>query len=146
MPTTDPDRVVDVLDEAECRRLLASAPIGRVAYTRDALPAIQPVIFRVHEDHVLFPAHPDGDLMAGIRGAVVAFEVDAYDDRALTGWSVTVLGPSRPVTDPVESARYGTLGWPQPAPERCYVAISMTVLRGWRTVAAARPVEPLASA
>ncbi len=77
--------------------------------------------------------------MAGTRGAVVAFEVDAYDDRARTGWSVTVVGPSRPVTDPVESARYDTLGWPQTAPQRCYVALRMAVLRGWRTVPGGQP-------
>ena len=33
------------LSKAECLRLLATVPIGRIAYTRQALPAVEAVYF-----------------------------------------------------------------------------------------------------
>ena len=69
-----------------------------------------------------------------MRGAVVAFQADAYDARRI-GWSVTVVGPSRVVTDPVHvmelDALYTTRG--AATPNRCYVAVALQLVRGYRT-------------
>ncbi|MEU6806599.1 pyridoxamine 5'-phosphate oxidase family protein, partial [Streptomyces neyagawaensis] len=39
-----------VLDRQECLRLLAKVPVGRVVYTRRALPAVLPVNFALDSD------------------------------------------------------------------------------------------------
>ena len=124
------------LDEHECLRWLAAARLGRVGYTRNALPAIELVSFRVHEGSLVVPARRDSELVAGTRGAVVAFEVDDYDQAARTGWSVMVVGASRPVVERIEIVACDALGWPTPAPtaNSCYIAIRLTLVRGWQAM------------
>ena len=78
MPTTDADRTLEILGDDECRRLLATASIGRLAFTADALPAIQPVSYVVRRRQVLIPARCDSEMVRAAHGAVVAFEVDTY--------------------------------------------------------------------
>ena len=51
------DREVEVLDEAECLRLLTTAAIGRVAFTEGALPAVQPVALPLLGDAEVLHAH-----------------------------------------------------------------------------------------
>ena len=81
-----------VLSEAECRRLLATRTLGRVGLTSGALPMIMPVEY-VYEDGVItFRTEHDAKLRAAIHGAVLAFEVDAYEPGSALGWSVHVLG------------------------------------------------------
>ncbi|WP_448612340.1 pyridoxamine 5'-phosphate oxidase family protein [Geodermatophilus sp. URMC 60] len=135
MPTTGPDRVVVPLGDAECRALLLGGRIGRLAFTRNALPAIQPVSYRMHDGEVVIPALPDSPFAPRAWGAVVAFGVDSYDDSTPTGWSVTVVGPSRSVHDPAAVAVLDTLPWPAPG-ATCghrYVAVRIGMLSGWRT-------------
>ncbi|HEV7211516.1 MAG TPA: pyridoxamine 5'-phosphate oxidase family protein [Blastococcus sp.] len=134
MPTTDEDRAQELLTECEARRLLATVAIGRLAFTSAALPDIQPVSFAVHDGQVLIPARRGSRLVDAVRGAVVAFQADAYDARR-TGWSVTVVGPSRVVSDPVHvtalNALYLAPG--APTPNRCYVAVQLELVHGYRT-------------
>jgi uncharacterized protein len=146
VPTTDADRVVEPLDASECHALLGTVRIGRLAFTRDALPAIQPVTFRLHEDRVVIPARGCSALLPGARGAVVAFEVDAFDDETRTGWTVTVVGPSRSVTEPTEVAALDGLAWPRRStePDRCYISVGIGLIHGWRAVPADDvPAEPV---
>lgn len=134
MPIADQDRIIEVLHEDECRRLLTTAAIGRIAYTEGALPAIQPVHFTVHDGQILIPTRLGSKVAAASRGAVVAFEVDGYDAGDRTGWNVTVIGASRVIRNPAEVAALDTLGtraW-APADIRCYIAVSVAVLRGRR--------------
>jgi hypothetical protein len=133
MPTTG-DPVLDVLTPAECRRLLASVPIGRLTFTEGALPTIQPVHFAVRGDEVLIPARRGGKVEAASKGAVVAFEVDEYDEAARTGWSVTVVGPSLVLSDPAEVALIEDAGltpW-APGPNGCVVAVRIARITGRR--------------
>jgi len=51
-------RSMDALDGAECRRLLATASMGRIAFTEGAMPAIQPASFAVSGGDVLIPTGP----------------------------------------------------------------------------------------
>ena len=134
MPTTDEDRLYEVLDEAECRHLLGTARTGRLGFTEAALPAILPVPFAVQRGHVMIPARPDSPVVRAVRGAVVAFAVDSYDAVTNTGWSVTVVGPSRLVWDPEEVAVLHELclsSGPS-VPDRCYICVQPGLLRGWR--------------
>ena len=135
MPMPDPDRVVVPLDAVECRALLLGGRVGRLAFTRNALPAIQPVSYAVDDGEVVIPAQPDSPFVPRTHGTVVAFGVDAYDDATGTGWCVTVVGPSRPVDDPDRVAAYDALSWPRPLTAGCrrYVAVRIGLLSGWRT-------------
>ncbi|MCZ2839315.1 pyridoxamine 5'-phosphate oxidase family protein [Modestobacter sp. VKM Ac-2985] len=132
MDTLDDDRDVQALDEAECLRLLDTAPIGRIAFTEGALPAVQPVTFIRRDREIYVPTHRGSAVAAASRGAVVAFEVDQVDVRARTGWNVTVVGPSRLITDPVEIGRLDRLGigpW-GPSGAHCYVGVQVRLVRG----------------
>lgn len=85
----------EVLDRARCADLLAPGGVGRVVFTRHALPTVRPVRFVVRDDVIWFRV-PDSDVwLAGALGTVVAFAVD--DVRA--GWFLTVVGTAREVRD-----------------------------------------------
>jgi hypothetical protein len=134
----DDDQLVEVLDEAECLALLRSASIGRVAFTEGALPAIQPVPFRLDGRQVLIPTRSGSRVAGASRGAVLALGVDEVGpDR--TGWAVTVVGPSRLIGDPADVAALDRPGlrWWDLADDRCYVAIAVLLVRGRRAGRAA---------
>ncbi|MDT0466440.1 pyridoxamine 5'-phosphate oxidase family protein [Streptomyces gibsoniae] len=99
------------LDRQECLRLLAKVPVGRVVYTRQALPAVLPVNFSLDTDSsVLLRTPASSDLVRAIDGAVVAFEADDFDAVARSGWSVVVTGRATVVTDPAEHERLSRTG------------------------------------
>jgi nitroimidazol reductase NimA-like FMN-containing flavoprotein (pyridoxamine 5'-phosphate oxidase superfamily) len=132
--STTGEPVLHELAPAECRRLLGAVPIGRLAFTVDALPTIEPVHFTVRGDEVLIPTRLGGKVAAASRGAVVAFEVDDFDPGTRTGWSVTVVGPSRVVTDAPQVAAMhsdGLAPW-APAPVACVVAVRIARVTGRR--------------
>lgn len=122
------------LDEAECRRLLARATVGRISFTDGALPVVVPVPFALAEGQVLIPAQEGSRLAEALHGAVVAFEVDDFDAATETGWSVTVVGPSRTLRDPARLATGSAVPVPEhwTAPGCRLLAVQMGRLRGWR--------------
>jgi hypothetical protein len=131
--TSDEDRLLEVLDEAVCRQLLATALAGRLGFTDGALPAILPVPYALQDGKVVIPAHRGSPVVAALRGAVVAFAVDSYDVETRTGWSVTVVGPTLLVSHPEEVATlHARFAAHPPATDRCYVAVLLGLLRGWR--------------
>ena len=136
MRTTDPDRTLVALDDVECRTRLLGGRLGRLAFTRNALPAIEPVCYRLHDEEVVIPTLPDSPFLPRTDSPVVALGVDACDDAVWTGWCVTVVGPSRSVDDPAEVAVLDALPWPLlgAARRRRYVAVRIGLLSGWRTV------------
>ena len=101
---------LEELTAAECLRLLATVPVGRVAYTRQAMPAVEPVNFALDGGVIVFRTDRGGKLAAAVRRAVVAFQADELDPVTRSGWSVTVVGLSEEVTAPGEVARLGRLG------------------------------------
>jgi nitroimidazol reductase NimA-like FMN-containing flavoprotein (pyridoxamine 5'-phosphate oxidase superfamily) len=97
--------VLEEISRAEALRLMATQPVGRLVYTRQALPAITPLNFTLHDGRVLIVTEHGSVLAQAVRGAIVAFEADHIDPATHTGWSVTVLGPASVVTDPLELDR-----------------------------------------
>ncbi|MEO3811600.1 pyridoxamine 5'-phosphate oxidase family protein [Sphaerisporangium sp. B11E5] len=98
-----------VLSRAECLRLLRTTPIGRIVFTDRALPAVQPVNFHLDGEEIVIRTAVGTKLAIATRRAVVAFEADDIDWESRTGWSVTVVGRARAVTDPGEIRRLETL-------------------------------------
>lgn len=83
---------LDVLDRGECLTLVERGVLGRVALSMGALPTILPVNYRLVDEQVVFRTGVGSKLDAATRGAVIAFEVDAFDPMEHTGWSVVVTG------------------------------------------------------
>jgi uncharacterized protein len=105
--------VLAVLSREQCLRLMATAPVGRIIYTRHAMPAVELVNFTMDAGEIVIRTAPSGKLLAAIRGAVVAFEADEYDTVTQSGWSVTAVGHAREVTDPADIGMLRTTG-PRP--------------------------------
>ena len=94
------------MDRQECLRLLAKVPVGRVVYTRQALPAVLPVNFALDTDaSVLLRTSAESDLARAVDDVVVAFEADQFHAGSRSGWSVVVTGRATVVTDPGEHER-----------------------------------------
>ncbi|MFJ9006183.1 pyridoxamine 5'-phosphate oxidase family protein [Streptomyces canus] len=129
----DPNDGFRELGRQECLRLMAKAPIGRIVYTRRALPAVLPVNFSLDGDGaILLRTSAASDLVRAIDGAVVAFEVDDVNAARNCGWSVVVTGTSTLVTDPAEHerlARTGPVSW-VPAPQEVFVRIEPELVTG----------------
>jgi hypothetical protein len=120
------------LSKDECLTLMASVLVGRVIYTRRALPAVDLVSFAFHDGDIVIRTDCGGKLAVGARGAVVAFEADRLDPADQAGWSVTAIGPSREVTDPAEVARLQAIGlrsW-APGARDHFIRISPVILTG----------------
>ena len=86
------------LGRDECLGLLALASVGRVALSANALPTVEPVRFRLVDDHIVFQTG------RGATKNVIAFQVDKIDPESHEGWSVVVTGVAHEVTDPAELA------------------------------------------
>ena len=120
------------LPRDECLKLMASVPVGRVIYSRRALPAVELVNFALDSGDIVLRTDRSGKLAAAARGAVVAFEADCLDPENRAGWSVTAIGPSREVTEPEEIARLQTIGLTSWAPgaRDHFIKISPEILNG----------------
>ena len=118
----------------ECLMLLASVPVGRIIYTRRALPAVELVNFALDHGDIVIRTDQSGKLAAATRGAVVAFEADQLDLAGQAGWSVTAIGPSSEVTDPDELVRLRAIGLKSWAPgtRDHFIRISPVMLNGRR--------------
>jgi len=115
-------------------RLLASVPVGRIVYTRQALPAVALVNFALLDGDILIRADAEDELAAATRDAVVAFEADRLDTARQAGWSVTVVGHSRAVTGHEElqdAERIGLTPW-VPLQQDQYIRVSPAIVHGRR--------------
>jgi transcriptional regulator with XRE-family HTH domain len=101
--------VLDEIDEATCRELVAPGGVGRVVYVDGDVPLALPVNFRTMDGDVVFRTASRSLLVADPPDPV-SFEVDHVDDALSEGWSVLMTGSLRQVADPVEQARIDALG------------------------------------
>ena len=129
--------VLEHLSRDECLRLVGQVPVGRIVYTRQALPAVELVNFALAGGDIVIRTGSGGKLAAATRGAVVAFEADSLDVGARAGWSVTIVGYSRAVTDREEILRLAQSGLEPWAPgERDhFIRISPEIVNGRRLAA-----------
>jgi uncharacterized protein len=82
---------IDDLDAAECWRLLATQPVGRVAVVVGQYPVVVPVNYALDGEAVVFQSG-GGSKLTRIHGTHVTFEVDHIDLQHRTGWSVLIKG------------------------------------------------------
>jgi nitroimidazol reductase NimA-like FMN-containing flavoprotein (pyridoxamine 5'-phosphate oxidase superfamily) len=88
--------------EEECLELLATQSVGRIAVVSNGQPLIFPVNYVLEGRTVAFRTDPGTKLDAATLGKV-AFEIDSADDERHEGWSVTVQGIGREITDAWDS-------------------------------------------
>ena len=103
MDTDSP--VLENLSPDECMRLMGSVAVGRIVYSRRALPAVELVNFALVDGDIVIRTGAEGKLAAATRGAVVAFEADAVELDGHAGWSVAIVGQARAVSDAEEIGR-----------------------------------------
>ncbi|MEU4261833.1 pyridoxamine 5'-phosphate oxidase family protein [Streptomyces argenteolus] len=135
-----PRRTVELTVD-ESMALLQGAPLGRIVFTRRALPAIRPVNHLLDGGQIVIRTHRDSELFHQARqhadrGFVVAYQVDDIDRLTHLGWSVVATGYCRPVTDPEALLRYERLIGPWPdRPMGAAVRISPDLVTGIRLTA-----------
>jgi hypothetical protein len=131
------------LDGDEALRLLGSVSVGRIVFTRHALPTIRPVNHLLDNGDIVIRTHEGAALTSRTRksddaGVVVAYEADDIDPDTHLGWSVVVTGYARLVTDPHELVRYRALlhPWVQDQTMDHAVRIHPDLVTGVRLIAA----------
>jgi uncharacterized protein len=101
---------LESLDRHECMELLARVEVGRIGFVVDGQPRIEPVNYRLVEGDVVFASRPGAKLDAAVNGQRVAFEIDAVEEWARSGWSVLAVGVASLVSDPAELADLAAQG------------------------------------
>lgn len=91
-------RGFETMTPAECRALLATTDVGRLALSSGALPVVLPVQYHLSGDRLLLRAPGHHELGDGLDDQIVGFEADHLDGGGV-GWCVTVTGPMRVLTD-----------------------------------------------
>ena len=125
---------LEQLSREECLRLVGQVSVGRIVYTRRALPAVELVNFTLDGGDVIIRTDSGGKLAAATRGAVVAFEADSVDTGTHAGWSVTIVGYSRAVTDSADIRHLEQAGLSPWAPGNRdhFIRISPEIVNGRR--------------
>ena len=139
-PPNDPEPIaidivskMGVIDDDECIRLMESTPIGRVAFMVDDEILALPVNFRWHEDGIVFRTLDGLKLAAAADNQKVCFEVDQWDARSRSGWSVVVQGVARKVDNWAEEEQLEQLGlvpWAKAEWRPIWVRIDPTSMSG----------------
>ncbi len=138
--SNDPEHVaidltskMGVLDDATCVQLLESTPIGRIGFSTGGELLVLPVNFKWYENSVVFRTLEGQKLAAAAEHQHVCFEVDEWDARKRTGWSVVVQGVAREVTNWAEDARLDEIGlvpWAKEEWRPIWVRIEPTMISG----------------
>ncbi|WP_193776711.1 pyridoxamine 5'-phosphate oxidase family protein [Streptomyces sp. E2N166] len=127
------------LDEEECRGLLSTHGVGRLAFTSEHGPEVFPVNYDVMDGAVVFRTAPGSATVSAVDQQV-AFEVDRVDDAMSRGWSVLVVGRCRAVTDPERVRRLDEAAHTEPwagGRRTDWLAVDVERLTGRRITSAA---------
>ena len=133
-PPTDRRGLV-VLTLEECERLLEAGSIGRIAVISAGEPLILPVLFKYVERSIAFRTAPGEKLDAVWQNLPAAFEIDNWDTKARTGWSVLVRGQTETVEDETRIAELESVGledWVPPEQPTSWVLIHPVEITGRR--------------
>lgn len=81
----------EIITESDCWTLLESAQIGRVVVSNESGVDVFPVAFRAGPGELRFATNLGAKLLGVFAGQSV-FEVDHFDERKQSGWSVVLRG------------------------------------------------------
>jgi nitroimidazol reductase NimA-like FMN-containing flavoprotein (pyridoxamine 5'-phosphate oxidase superfamily) len=127
---------LEILDAADCLRLMQTVPIGRLVFTEGGLPTVRPVNFILDGETVVFCTADSDKYRAADRGDVVAFETDSINADRQTGWTVTVVGLLSHLTDAETTEISVSLTARSLVPGGCphFIRLTIESLRGRRVV------------
>ncbi len=122
----------DVLDTAECWRLLGTETMGRLATATDRGVRIWPVNYRSRGDSLIFRSDPGSKVWDIAANARVSFEIDGEDGDER--WSVVVTGRAEVIDrdEPGPQTPHGELVTEAPGRKRLMIRISPTTVSGRR--------------
>ncbi|WP_193312821.1 pyridoxamine 5'-phosphate oxidase family protein [Georgenia subflava] len=93
------DAQLEVLSVDECRRLLAEALVGWLAFCDGDRPALAPVNYIVHLGEIVARSDYGAKLAAAAHDRLMSLGVGGIDAQTRTGWSVQVTGRARLLGD-----------------------------------------------
>jgi uncharacterized protein len=88
---------VEKLNETECRALLATQTVGRLAFIANDRATITPINYLLIDDLIAIRTDP-GEKLTNTRLRQVCLEADGTDQNTGAVWSVVVQGTARDVT------------------------------------------------
>jgi nitroimidazol reductase NimA-like FMN-containing flavoprotein (pyridoxamine 5'-phosphate oxidase superfamily) len=83
---------LEILDDVECRRLLALGGVGRIALPAEP-PLVRPVNFVLDAERIVIRTGPGSLWRAASAHGLVTFEIDGTSNVDHRGWSVLATGP-----------------------------------------------------
>jgi uncharacterized protein len=86
------------LADDECWSLLRHRSFGRLAIVIDGGPRIFPVNYGTVDKTLVFRTQPGAKIKYG-PGSTACFEIDDYDQRTSTAWSVMLVGTLEDITE-----------------------------------------------
>jgi uncharacterized protein len=127
---------LEILSQADCTAKLASGCVGRVGLIVDGAPHVLPVNYAADATGKILYRTAGGSLLATVAGKSVVFEVDGFDEKAKTGWSVCVHGQAHEVLVPggptaTQLAERAVVTW-APGPRDRWFTITPTEVTGRR--------------
>lgn len=90
-------QLIEMSDE-QCREILAAGLVARVAMCTPVGPHVVPVNYSLVDDSVVIRTTPYSVLGAQAGGALLALEVDEFDDEHQRGCSVVARGRAETIT------------------------------------------------
>jgi len=128
----------EVLTSAECLELLASTPVGRIAFLHDGDVVILPINIGLWNRSIVFSTQPGSKLDTAVMARQVSVEVDEWNSTTHEGWSVLAKGTASTVTDADEIAELDDLSvtaWIRPDAPRSWVRMLPNEITGRRVPA-----------
>jgi nitroimidazol reductase NimA-like FMN-containing flavoprotein (pyridoxamine 5'-phosphate oxidase superfamily) len=83
---------LEILAPAECRSLVEGNEFGRLAFADANTVTVLPVTYTVVDDHLVIRTTSGSKMVAASDRRPAALEIDSFDERRHTGWSVLVRG------------------------------------------------------
>jgi uncharacterized protein len=127
---------LEVLPFEVCLQVLASVPVGRVGFFADGEVVILPVNHLVDGQDIVFRTARGAKLSAAEGQDLVAFEVDDYDERTQSAWSVLLTGRAEMVYEDAEIQRLSRRAlhpWASAVERPFWIRIRPTAVSGRRT-------------
>ncbi|MFZ5872077.1 MAG: pyridoxamine 5'-phosphate oxidase family protein [Actinomycetota bacterium] len=135
------DAYIEVLDRAECLRLLPSVPTGWLAFCHGSRPQLVVVNFLLYEGEVVARTGYGDKLAAAVHEAVMTFGAGYTEPATRTGWSVTATGRARLIDDldDLATLEVAPLRPWAPGDKEFYIGVALDEVTGRRIVRAPSP-------
>jgi nitroimidazol reductase NimA-like FMN-containing flavoprotein (pyridoxamine 5'-phosphate oxidase superfamily) len=127
---------LEILPFDVCLQLLATVPVGRISFLADGEIVVLPVNYVIDGQDPVFRTAYGSKLSAAEGQELVAFEIDSYDEKTQSGWSVLVNGRAHAVYEEAEIqrlSRFGLRPWVTVVDRPFWIRIRPTSISGRQT-------------